>query len=102
MTMPSPDFDENGEINFRDLSDVIAGAKHCISGKNCDFSCPYFHRKRKRCVGDFRKDLLKWVIYLRNQNKRLSELRPTTGDCDKKPNFIGDRRTPSRTVISKL
>lgn len=78
--MPSPDFDENGMMAVRDLSDVITGARHCIAGKTCDSRCPYYNKKLKRCSGDFRKDLLKWVIYLRNQNKRLSELRPTTGD----------------------
>ena len=80
MAMPSPELGENGEINFRDLSEVIAGAKHCIGGQNCDNRCPYFNKKLKRCVGDFRKDLLRWVIYLRNQNYRLKQVRPTTGD----------------------
>ena len=87
MAMPSSELGENGEINFRDLSEVITGAKHCIAGKYCDNGCPYFSKKLKRCVGDFRKDLLRWVIYLRNQNDRLKEVRPMTDDRDNSQTF---------------
>ena len=80
MAMPSPDFDESGSISFRDINEVITGAKHCIAGKNCDSRCPYWNRKRHCCGGDFRKDLLKWVIYLRNRDRRYCEQRPMTDE----------------------
>ena len=80
MAMPSTDYNPDGAVNCKPLEDVITGAKHCISGKYCDARCPYWSKKRGRCVGDYRKDLLRWVIYLRNRDRHYCDLRPTAGD----------------------
>ena len=50
-----------------DLDQVITGAQHCLAGKYCHIGCPYYSKRKKKCDGDFRKDLLRWVLYLREQ-----------------------------------
>jgi len=55
-------------VKLKNLDDVIEGAKICIKGKPCNHHCPYWNGRLGRCVGDFRKDLLQWVLYLRRIN----------------------------------
>lgn len=54
-----------------DLDEVIKGANHCISGKPCQSKCPYWDKKRQKCGGDYRKDMLNWLKYLKTKVKIL-------------------------------
>ena len=59
----------------KEFDDVVRGARHCISGAHCTGSpgirsCPYFDRFYKRCVGDWRKDLLQWALVLKEEHDR--------------------------------
>lgn len=64
-------FYDESTSKLRDLDEVVKGAKHCMNGKLCvsgsHRKCPYYDLNRKRCSGDFRHDLLKWVEYLRKR-----------------------------------
>lgn len=64
-------FYDESTAKLRNLDEVVKGAKHCMNGKVCSIGsnrkCPYWDANRKRCSGDFRHDLLKWVEYLRKR-----------------------------------
>ena len=83
MTMPALDLDKSGRTtNVRDLDEVIIAAKHCITGKLCEKGCPYYSKQYGRCNGNWHKDILRWVVFLRNENRALKRERPMTGDVE--------------------
>ena len=54
---------------------VVRAAKMCISGARCEGSpgvkhCPYYNQRTGNCEGDYRKDLLKWALYLKEEHDR--------------------------------
>lgn len=77
MTMPAVNLEDRRTTTVRELDDVITAAKHCMGGKVCEKGCPYYSKKRGGYDGNWHKDLLRWVVFLRRYYR---EQRPTTGE----------------------